>query len=379
VAFKFAVAAVATGAFSWLDAGGQLVLLAGGGALAGVAVAALIGALRLRLTRYCADDPTIQTMLSLLTPYAAYLAAERLHVSGVLAVVAAGLYAGMHDTKHLNVATRRHAWEVWAMLLYVFNGLAFLLLGLQLKSVIEGIEGESLAKLAGYAVALYVAITVVRLIWVYPGAYVPRLLSHRLCEREGPRNPRAVLLVGWAGIRGSVTLAAALSVPLVTATGAAFPGRHLIVFLAGTTIVLTLAINGLTLPWLIRVLGVRGDGGAQREERAARLALTQAAANAVREKLPALHRPEEIAYAERLIADYERRLHRHSANGPRRLDLDAVAAAEQSLKLAALDAERAELHALRDTQVINEETLRAIEAEIDHAETLVTGVIRSEH
>ncbi len=117
-------------------------LLAGGGALLGLAVAAAIGELRVRLVRFCVDDPTIQTMLSLLTPYAAYLAAERLHVSGILAIVAAGLYAGAHDTKHLSVATRRHAWEVWAMLLYVFNGLAFLLLGLQLKSVLESMRAN---------------------------------------------------------------------------------------------------------------------------------------------------------------------------------------------------------------------------------------------
>jgi CPA1 family monovalent cation:H+ antiporter len=142
VAFRFAVAAVATGAFSWLEAGISLVLLAGGGALAGVAVAALIGEVRIRLTRFCVDDPTIQTMLSLLTPYAAYLVAERVSVSGILAVVAAGFYAGMHDTKNLSVATRRHAWEVWAMVLYVFNGLAFLLLGLQLKSVLERLPGS---------------------------------------------------------------------------------------------------------------------------------------------------------------------------------------------------------------------------------------------
>jgi len=374
VAFKFAIAAVATGAFSWLEAGTSLVLLAGGGTLAGLAVAALIGEVRIRLMRYCVDDPTIQTMLSLLTPYAAYLVAERLSVSGILAVVAAGFYAGMHDTKHLSVATRRHAWEVWAMLLYVFNGLAFLLLGLQLKGVLEHMQGESSASLAFYALAVWAAVTVVRLAWVYPGTYLPLILSRRIREREGWRDPRAVFLVGWAGIRGSVTLAAALSIPFMTSPGAPFPGRSLILFLAGTTIVLTLAINGLTLPAFISWLAVRRDGGPDREERAARLAVAQAAANALRVEIPKLGRPEEIAFAERLITDYEARLHRHSANGPRREQLEAVAAVERRLRLAALAAERAELHALHDTLVINEQTLRAVEAEIDHAETLVIGV-----
>ena len=376
VAFKFAVAAVATGTFSWLEAGTSLVLLAGGGALAGLAVAAAIGEVRIRLMRFCVDDPTIQTMLSLLTPYAAYLVAERLSVSGILAVVAAGFYAGMHDTKHLSVATRRHAWEVWGMLLYVFNGLAFLLLGLQLKGVLERMQGESWLSLTGYALAVWMAVTLVRLVWVYPATYLPLLLSRSIREREGWRDPRAVFLVGWAGIRGSVTLAAALSIPLATSPGVPFPGRSLILFLAGTTIVLTLAINGLSLPAFIRTLSLRSDGGADREERAARLAVAQAAANAVRVEIPALARPEEVAFAERLIADYESRLHRHSANGARRAHLEAVAAVERRLRLAALAAERAELHALHDTLVINEQTLRAVEAEIDHAETLVSGVPR---
>ncbi len=377
VAFKFAVAAAATGAFSWLDAGEAFVLLAGGGALLGLAVAALIGELRVRLIRFCVDDPTIQTMISLLTPYAAYLAAERLHVSGILAVVAAGIYAGIHDTKHLSIATRRHAWEVWGMLLYVFNGIAFLLLGLQLESVLRGMKGESWAGLAGYALALYAAITLVRVVWVYPGTYLPLLLSRRIREREGWRDPRAVFLVGWAGIRGSVTLAAALSIPLATAAGTPFPGRDLIVFLAGTTIVLTLAINGLTLPALIRTLDVRRDGSAEREELAARLALAEAAADAMRAEIARLDDPGEIAFAKRLIADYDMRRERHTADEPRRRALDGVAAAERRLRLAALGAERAKLHALHDALVINDDTLRAIETEIDHAETLVTGGARA--
>jgi monovalent cation/hydrogen antiporter len=379
VAFKFAVAAVATGAFSWLDAGMQLVLLAGGGALGGLAVAAAIGAMRIKLRRFCVDDPTIQTILSLLTPYAAYLAAEWLNVSGILAVVVAGLYAGWHDTKHLSVATRRHSWEVWAMLLYVFNSLAFLMLGLQLRSIVDGLADRSWPELVAYAFALYAAITVLRIVWVYPGAYLPLLLSRRIREREGWHNPRSIFLVGWSGLRGSVTLAAALSLPLVLPDGTAFPGRDLILFLAASTIVLTLVINGLTLPFVIRALKVRADGGAEREERAARLSVAQAASGALRRALPALKRSEEVAFATRLIADYESRIDRHAANGPRRIDLENLAASEKSLRMAALDAERAELHSLRDSEVINEQTLRAIESEIDHAETLVSGVPRGGH
>ncbi|MEP7182199.1 MAG: Na+/H+ antiporter [Betaproteobacteria bacterium] len=379
VAFKLAVAAVATGAFSWTDAAWDFALMAGGGLALGFAIAWAIGEVRVRLVRYCVRDPHVQTTISLLTPYAAYLAAESLHVSGILAVVAAGLYAGQHDTRHLDPPTRQHAWEVWSMVLFAFNGLVFLLLGLQLPGVFAGLAGASWLELGGLALALVATLVVVRLAWVYPAAYLPHLLFPKIRAREGPRDAREVFLVGWAGIRGSVTLAAALSIPFVTSTGAPFPGRHLVIFLAATTIVLTLLGNGLTLPYLIRVLGVRGDGGAEREERAARLAVAQAAADALRREVPKLMRAEDAAYAQRLITDYEQRIHLHTANAERREQLGATHATARKLRRAALDAERAELFALRDAEVINEQTLRIVQAELDHAESLVSDAPRQEH
>jgi CPA1 family monovalent cation:H+ antiporter len=379
VAFKFAVAAVATGAFSWTAAAGEFLVLSGGGLVAGVAIAWLVGEARVRLARFCVDDPTIQTLLSLLTPYAAYLAAESLHVSGILAVVAAGLYAGTHDSRNVSRATRQHAWEVWAMVLFIGNGLVFLLLGAQLRPVLAALDRASFGALAGYALALFVLLIVIRLLWVYPAAYLPHLLSRRIHEREGRRDPGHVFLVGWAGIRGSVTMAAALSIPLVTANGSAFPGRDLIIFLAATTIVLTLVVNGLTLPLFIRLLGVRGDRRAEHEERAARLATTQAAIDTLHRELGRTVDAEETVAAQRLIAQYERRLARHSANAERRAQLDAREGGEQRLALAALAAEQAELQSLRDTAVINDETLRLLQVDLDHAESMLRGTPREGH
>jgi CPA1 family monovalent cation:H+ antiporter len=370
VAFKFAVAAVATGMFSWVDAAGQVVLLSVGGLLIGVGVALVIGELRVRMTRFCVNDPTIQTTFSLLTPYAAYLAAEALHVSGILSVVAAGIYAGIHDTRHLDTPTRAHSNEVWTMLLFAFNGLVFLLLGVQLRAVLTRLEGETWLHLAGYALALLAALIVVRIVWVFPAAYLPRHFSEGIRTREPPLNPRAVFLVGWAGIRGSVTMAAALSIPFTLDNGAPFPGRDLVIFLAGTTIVLTLVLNAITLPLFIRLFDIRGDGNAEREERAARIATAQAAIDTLQRELPKLTHPKEVAQAQRLMELYERRLNFHSANADRRRDLEAVLAGERRLMLAALEAERVELLSLRDTDVINEETLRMIQADLDHAESL---------
>ncbi|TMG86166.1 MAG: Na+/H+ antiporter [Betaproteobacteria bacterium] len=373
VAFKFAAAAVVTGAFSWSDAALQLFLLSGGGFALGLAMAWAIGRLRAHLVRFCIGDPTIQTVISLLTPYAAYLAAEALGLGGILAVVGAGLYAGVDDSRNVDLATRTHAWEVWTMLSYAFNGLVFLLLGVGLHAVVADIPRESVLGLVLLGVALTAVVILLRIAWVYPAAYLPPLMSRRIREREGFQDPRSVFVVGWAGIRGSVTLAAALSLPLVTATGAPFPGRELIILLASGVIVITLVFNGLTLRWLIRWLHIRGDGIAEREERAARLATAHAAALAIRQELPRLSEPGEVAYAQALLEEYERRAQHHSANAERRIRSDAAREAERRLRLAALRAERAELMQLRDTEVINDEVLRIIQADLDHVEALVSG------
>ena len=373
VAFKIAIAAAVTGAFSWREVAPQFFLLSGGGLLLGLAVAWTIGRLRVSLARFCVNDPTIQTVISVLTPFAAYLAAETIGVSGILAVVAAGLYAGADDTRHLDLPTRAHAWEVWRMLTYAFNGLVFLLLGVQLHSVIAAIPRASALGLMLLALAIAAVVIGLRILWVFPAAYLPLLLSRRIREHEGIHNPRSVFLVGWAGIRGSVTLAAALSIPLSTASGTPFPYRELIILLAASVIVITLLVNALTLPWLVRWLGIRGDGVAEREERAARLATAQAAAATIRQQLPRLSDPSERAYANGLIEEYERRILHHSANAQRRVHVDSVREAERQLRLAALRAERDELMQLRETDVINDEVLRTIQSDLDHAESLLAG------
>jgi len=164
-----------------------------------------------------------------------------------------------------------------------------------------------------------------------------------------------------------------LSIPLVTASGTPFPFRELIILLAASVIVITLLVNGFTLPWVIRWLEVRGDGIAEREERAARLATAQAAATAIRQELPRITEASERDYANALIDEYERRIQRDSANADRRRQFDAVRDAERRLRLAALRAERDELMQLRESDVINDEVLRIIQSDLDHVESLVSG------
>ncbi|MFO1413459.1 MAG: Na+/H+ antiporter [Burkholderiales bacterium] len=377
VAFKFALAALATGAFSLWEAGGELVLVAAGGTVVGIVVAYCIGVLRQGVHRVSGEMPGVQTMLSLLTPFAAYLAAETVHASGILAIVAAGLYAGWHDARNVGTRTRQQALQVWYTVLFVFNGLVFLLLGLSLPQAIVALAArQPWTTLALQAGVLWFLVTVIRLVWVYPGTYLPPALFPSIRRREPVRDPRGVFIVGWAGLRGSVTMAAALSLPLVTAAGAPFPGRDEIIFLSATTILLTLLINGLTLPPLIRALGVRGDGGAERELRAGEIALAQAAAAALHRELPKLAGAAERGFAERLLDDYSRRVETHTANAERRLHLDGVAAAHRRLVLLAIAAERTELATLRDEGVINDETARTLEWRIDHAELYAAGPVQ---
>lgn len=376
VAFKFAVAALATGAFSLGRAAIELVLLAGGGTLIGLAVAWCVGRLRSGLRERAADDPVVQAVLSVLTPFAAYLAADGAGTSGILAVVAAGLYSGWTEFRALDAASRRHTWEVWAMLLFAFNGIVFLLLGLSLAHTAMAFEPYQWRAYSVVALALWAALTVLRLAWVYPAKWLPQVAASRVREREGPGDARETFVIGWAGLRGSVTMAAALSIPFTLADGSPLPGRDLLIFLAAATIVLTLLLNGLTLPLLVRALGLASDRGAQRDLRAAEIALAQAASLALERELVRLPESEAV-HARRLLADYRRRLERQTANAGRREALRDARAAEHRLALLAIAAERRELYALRDAGTINDVTLREIESRIDHEEMLVTGEWRT--
>ena len=378
VAFKFAVAAAVTGTFSWSEAALQFFIQSGGGFALGFGVAWLIGRLRVGLTRFCIDDPLILTVLSLLTPFAAYLAAEAAQVGSILAVVAAALYAGAHDGRFIDAPTRAHSWEVWRMLQFAFNGLVFLILGVQLHSVVEGLSIGSALNLGGYALALCTAVIALRLAWVFPAAYLPLLISKRTREREGSYRPRHVFIVGWAGVRGAVTLAAALSLPLTTATGAPFPGRGLLILLAASVIVVTLLLNATTLPFFIRLLKIRGDGVAAREERAARIATAQAGIGALRQRLTKATDADETRFTQALLAQYEHRLQRHSANADRRQHLDAVHDTQRDIWLEAVKAERKELMEMRNADVINDDVMRALQADIDLEETLIVGATRHE-
>lgn len=378
VAFKFAVAAVVTSTFSFTDAAMNFVLVSAGGTFVGLGVAAVIQWLRLQLQRRGMEDPGVQITLSLLTPFAAYLSAEAFHVSGILSVVAAGIYAGIDDNKHLTLETRMKAWSVWEIVLFVFNGLVFVLLGLQLRDVLGRIPGYSWHELLLYALAVSVTVVVVRLLWVYPGSQISFWLNRLHNPNITPPTPRNLLIIGWAGIRGSVTLAGALSLPLMAGTEL-FPARDLLIFLATSVIVFTLVVNGLTLPLIIRHLRITDDGQIDREERRARIAVSQAAIDVLEARLNNVHESADRELIVALVAEYTLRV--QHADESNRADVAIInrIAAERATRLYALSAERKTLHDLRNAHKINEQTLFAIQREIDFREAGLSSTKTTAH
>lgn len=371
VAFKLAVAAAAAAAHvSTGTVAMNFIVLSGGGLAVGVIVEWIGRRLRERLIAAGVDDPVLQTLLTVLIPYAAYLAAEALHVSGILAVVIAGLWAGGKEIKGLSVDGRRHAREVWRMVSYIFNGLVFVLLGLQLRHMLDAVGHYDASWLAMLACALWTLLMALRFGWVWASAHVRfRLQWGWAGARTGP-DARRMFLVAWAAVRGSVTLATALSVPLMTQAGVPFPERELVVFLAAATIMLTLVLNGIPLPWLIRKLRPPSDAVGMPEENACRAEIARAGIAAVQPVLATLADPDERAFAQQLIHRYEDKIAlRELAPSEAAARAERISTARR-LRLAAIAAERERLYQLHARNAINDETLRIIEEELDEREML---------
>lgn len=360
VLYKFAVAAALTGAFSLSQASWQFLLLAVGGLLIGIAVGRSLVELHKRL-----QDPLIEMLLSLALPYAAYLLAEALHVSGVLAVVAAGMVRGRYAPEVFSAQTRILSVSIWNVVVFLINCLVFVMIGLQLSPIAASLElTYSLGELIGYGAVLTLVAIAVRMAWVFPATYLPRWLWRKLGRREVYPPWQQVAVVGWCGMRGIVSLAAALALPLFTPDGARFPGRDLVIFLTFVVILLTLVVPGLTLAPLLRLLHVGGDWGVHAEQRLAREHTARAGLHRVIGMHEAGDLPDDVA--EHLRRDYEGRLDLASVRG---LLLAPSADPTRRAWRAALAAERQALIALWRRGDIGDEVLHEIERELDYAES----------
>ena len=360
IAYRFAVAAVLTGTFSLADAGLQFVFVSVGGVLTGLAVGWLAVWFHKRV-----DDAPIEITVSLLTPFVAYLPAEHMHVSGVLSVVTAGLYIGRQTPLILSYRTRLQGGPVWSMLEFLLNGFVFILIGLQLPEILQNLSEHkdyTISQLVGYSLIISVAVIVVRLLWVFPAAYLPRLLFKRIRAKDPYPNWRHVTIIGWTGMRGVVSLAAALALKET------FPGRDLILFLTFMVILATLVVQGLSLPTLIRWFGIKDDGAAIREEREARLQANRAALARLSQITE--HSPAKEDALQRLRIEYEDHIRQIEGDEPKNAHtpLRLFASEYEHLSHVALQVERNTIIELRNASVINDDVLRRIQRDIDLAE-----------
>lgn len=278
IAYRFAIVAITTGSFVLWQAGLQFLLLVCGGILSGVITGYFFVLTHKRITH----SSIVSTSLTLLTPFIAYILAEELHASGVLAVVSAGLFISWRSPQIFSYQTRIRSRSVWDTLVYILNGFIFLLIGQQLPAVLRELEKYSIALLLLYGLIISIVVIIVRILWVFATAYSQNIIWHKRkqanakdIQDERVNTWRNVLIVAWTGTRGIVSLATALALPLTLVGGSPFPQRSLILFLTFVVIFVTLVIQGMSLPLLIRILGVRPVSQTFKEEQELQLFLAQ--------------------------------------------------------------------------------------------------------
>jgi CPA1 family monovalent cation:H+ antiporter len=359
-----ATAATAGIAFSLPEATLTFVYVSIGGVVIGLAVGWAVVQLAKRL-----NDPPVAVLVSLLAPFAAWIPAELVQASGVLSVVTAGIVLGRAAPRVLSSDTRVLSSGVWQMVIFVLNGLVFILIGLQLPTILGALRATwTPAQLATLGAAVSLTVIVVRMIWVFPATYLPRWIVPGLKERDPAPPPQIVVILGWAGMRGVVSLAAALALPLT------FPARDLLQFLTFAVILVTLVGQGLTLPWLIRRLGVGDDGSEQHDEIHAR----EAANSAALERLDELAEewPGHLELIDQMRARYQHAAehleHEHS-DDEGEIPPDQEMIEHAAIRQAVIDSQRVAIIDLRDRRVIGDPALRAVERDLDLEELRAEG------
>ena len=366
LALQFGLAILMTGRTpSIVEGVGRLVFLIGGGVFVGLAIGGVIA-----LFEKWVDDGPIEIVISILVPYAAYLISDRAHASGVIAVIACGMYMSRKSPEYMSPQVRLQMTAVWDALTFVLNGIVFVVIGLQLPYVMGQIGGLSRLVLLEYGVGFSAAIIALRMAWVYGETYIAYAVRRwvQKVEVEEP-EPRGLFVIGWGGMRGVLSLAAAVSLPYALPGGGMFPQRSMIIYLAFCLIVATLVLQGLTLPWLIRSLGLSASGSINDEEQEARrVMLREALVHLDRKR--SKNRDQSAMFGE-LIASYQRRLDAMPAEREEPAQGLVDQARRSDAILAALEVEREALIRLRNEGRIDDEVLRMLQRELDFAESRV--------
>jgi CPA1 family monovalent cation:H+ antiporter len=372
VAYRFAIAAAVIGPFSFSSAAGRFVVAAAGGVIVGYLAGVIVAWVRPKL-----HDSGVESVVSLLTPWIAYLPAEWLGVSGVLSVVTTGIYLSRRLPHIVSSGMRLRMTAVWETLVFLLNGLIFILIGLQLPVIVGNLSDFKYSTLVWYGLLISMVAVVVRMIWVFGATYLPRLLIPALRRRDPIPPFGSVCLVAWTGMRGIVSLAAALALPMTLADGKSpFPARDLILFITFCVILFTLVVQGLTLPGLIRLLGMRQENAEAHEEALARREVAHAAL--ARLEGLAFVNEEAIDRINRVRQPYHDRV-RYFARRTREIRNESEDAETEictslvSIQREAIATERLMLVKLRDDGVIGDEVMRRIQKELDLEESRLSG------
>jgi CPA1 family monovalent cation:H+ antiporter len=360
VLYKVAIGAVFAGTFSYWDTIGRFAWAVAGGVLIGLVIGFVIAEVRRRL-----DNPPLEVTIALLSGYLAFIPANAAGASGVIAVVTAGVYMGWRTPELTSVQTRLQGDGVWEILTFVINALLFAIVGLQLPHIVDELAGTSWGTLIGDSALVIAAVVVTRFAWIPVAGYLPRWLFPKIRERDPYPPFWSAFVIAWSGMRGAVSLAAALAVPLTTHADRSFAQRDLIVFLTFGVILFTLVFQGLTLPMVIRAFGVEPDDAAEQEESKARVHAARAALARLDELIEDDAVREDTA--ERLRGAYRFRESRFSE----RLDgsgdglIEEQSTSYQRVRRELLEAERQAIYALRHDRVINDDVMHRLTRDID--------------
>lgn len=344
--------------FAWLTIGGVLVGLA-----IGFAVTWL---------EQWVDDGPVEIAISIIVPYAAYLVGDAVKASGVIAVVACGLLISRRSSSFFSPRVRLQAQAVWDALEFLLNGLVFILIGLQLPYVLAGIKGQSKLSLLGYGLAFSAILVLLRMAWMYPAArtawFIRTRIGHQRYEKP---HFNQVFVVGWTGMRGVVALAAANALPLTLSDGSPFPQRSFIIYLTFSLILVTLVLQGLSLPWLVRTLGLAKQDTGFCEEGEARRLLLQAAIDFLGERRNSLKDEGESHLYDDLLHHYEHKITEIDGCGPDGSipEEDSVSLTMEQVLLETIRREREELNFLRTNGRIGDNVHRRLERELDLSES----------
>lgn len=368
-AYRVAVASATGGGFSLLSTVGQF----GYAVAVGLAVGGLVGG-GIHLATARLSDPVLENTLWLLAPFVAFLPAEQLGASGVLAVVVTGLYLGHNAPRASTYATRLQATAIWRMIEFLLEAVIFALIGLQLHAVVGGLSGRPPGRLALEATAIVILVVLTRFVWMFPATYLPRLLLPRINARDPAPSWRAPTVLSWAGMRGVVSLAAAFALPRTTDSGAPLADRDLVLFLTFCVVIATLILQGFTLPTVIRRLGM--TSAEARRDDLVEAAAQQSAARAALGRLEELLGTETGALVpDEVVARLRQRAEGRTlsawerlGSGPGHGFVETPEASYRRLRREMLEAERRVFVQLRDDGRIDDEVMRRVQRELDFEE-----------